>query len=433
MITVKHQQPFLTPSRRTFLRRLAAASALGALAPSLLRAAAPGEKFPPFRALTRGPKFHWFGYYDKDQFSADGRFVLGNQVDFEGRSPTADDTIRVGLIDLHDGDRWTELGTTRAWNWQQGCMLQWIPGREHEVIWNDREGDRFVARICDVRTRATRTLPNPIYNLSPDGRTAIAPDFRRLNDMRPGYGYAGLPDSFAADLAPEQAGIWRMDMATGKQDLLFNFAAARALPYAGRADWAFKPDSKHWFNHLLFNTDGTRFFFLHRWRQIGSTANAFYTRAFTCDRDGKDWFCLDPRGRTSHFIWRDPRHVMAWAWHPSHQERFYLYEDKTDHVEVVGRDDMITNGHNTYLPGTNSQWVLNDTYPDAQRYQHPYLYHPATRRKIALGKFLSPPSYKGEWRCDLHPRASRDGKYVCLDSTHAGGRQMYLIEVPALA
>ena len=26
-------------------------------------------------------------------------------------------------------------------------------------------------------------------------RTAVAADFRRLNDVRPGYGYAGVPDS----------------------------------------------------------------------------------------------------------------------------------------------------------------------------------------------------------------------------------------------
>jgi hypothetical protein len=225
-----------------------------------------------------------------------------------------------------------------------------------------------------------------------------------------------------------------MDMATGRQELLFSFADARALPYAGRADSAFGPAAKHWFNHLLFNTDGTRFFFLHRWRNPETRPPAsFHTRAYTCDRDGKDWWCLDPHGRTSHFIWRDPRHVMAWAWHPSHREKFYLYEDKTDRGEVVGPDDTIVNGHNTYLPGTDSAWVLNDTYPDAQRrLQRPYLYHPATRRKISLGAFHSPPAYAGEWRCDLHPRASRDGKFVCIDSPHAGGRQMYLIDLRGL-
>src|SRR5688500_16974293 len=99
-------------------------------------------KLPPVRAITRGPKFHWFGYYDKFQFDPSGRFVLGNQVDFEHRSPSADDLIKVGMVDLEDSDHWIELGQTRAWNWQQGCMLQWVPGSEKEVMWNDREGDR---------------------------------------------------------------------------------------------------------------------------------------------------------------------------------------------------------------------------------------------------------------------------------------------------
>lgn len=71
---------------------------------------------------------HGFGYYDKLQFSPDNRFVLGNKVNFEHRSPTADDTIEVGMVDLQEKDRWIPLGQSNAWCWQQGCMLQWIPG-----------------------------------------------------------------------------------------------------------------------------------------------------------------------------------------------------------------------------------------------------------------------------------------------------------------
>jgi hypothetical protein len=53
-----------------------------------------------------------------------------------------------------------------------------------------------------------------------------------------------------------------------------------------------------------------------------------------------------------------------------------------------------------------------------------------TDRRIDLGQFLSPPGYTGEWRCDLHPRFSPDGKKVVIDSTHEGnGRQMYLIDI----
>ncbi len=421
-------------NRRQFVKSLATLPALAMDRPTFLRAteSSASEKLPPVRAITRGPRFHWFGYYDKLQFSTDNRFVLGNEVEFEGRSPTGEDSIRVGMVDLEDADRWIELGSTRAWNWQQGCMLQWLPGSNTEVIWNDRDADRFVAHILNVKTRKRRTLPHPIYTVSPDGKTAIAPDFRRLNDCRPGYGYAGLADPNRNVGTPEDAGVWRVDLKTGKQKLLFSFADAAKVPFTGRPQSAFQPGAKHWFNHLLFNTDGTRFFFLHRWRNPGQRITTFNTRAFTCDRDGKNWHCLDPHGATSHFIWRDPQHVMAWAWHPSHGDKFYLYKDRTDEVEVVGPDDMTVNGHNTYLPGTDNRWVLNDTYPDKQRLQHPYLYHLPTRRKIALGHFLSPPEYTGEWRCDTHPRSSRDGKLVCIDSPHNGGRQMYIIEVKEL-
>jgi hypothetical protein len=89
---------------------------------------------------------------------------------------------------------------------------------------------------------------------------------------------------------------------------------------------------------------------------------------------------------------------------------------------------MTVNGHNTYLPG--NKWILNDTYPDQDRLQHPYLYEVASGEKVALGNFLSPKEYDGEWRCDTHPRFSPDGKLVCIDSPHNGeGRQMHVIDV----
>src|ERR1700734_2968768 len=69
----------------------------------------------PIRALTKGPTFHWFGYYDKWQFDPTDRYILGNEVSFEGRTPQESDTIRVGMIDTHDGDRWIDLGETHAW------------------------------------------------------------------------------------------------------------------------------------------------------------------------------------------------------------------------------------------------------------------------------------------------------------------------------
>lgn len=405
-------------NRRHFLQ-----TSLASLFASRLGLTAQDAEKISVRQITQGPKYHWFAYYDKLQFSPDNRYVLGNEVDFEHRSPTQDDVIKVGMVDLQEGDKWTELGESHAWNWQQGCMLQWVPGTESTVMWNDRQDGKFVCHVMDVKTREKRTLPHPVYNLSPDGKWGISPDFRRLNDTRPGYGYAGVPDPNQDVLVPEDAGIWKINMETGEQKLIITLAQAAAIPYEG----GFSPNAKHWFNHLLFSPDGSRFIFLHRWKGDGD--KTFNTRLFTANADGSGLYVLDPYGRTSHFVWRDPQHVFAWAFHPSHGDKFYLYKDQTNEVSVVGPEKMPRNGHNTYVPQTNNEWVLNDCYPDKQRMQTPYLYHIPTDRRVDLGHFYSPAFYTGEWRCDTHPRSSRDGKLVCIDSPHNKGRQMYLIEV----
>jgi hypothetical protein len=375
----------------------------------------------PMRPVTAGPKFHWFGYYDKWQFDPSDRYALGMAVDFEGRSPRPDDEIALGVIDLEDGDRWSEVGRTQAWCWQQGCMLQWRPGSAREVLWNAREGDAFVCRVLDMDSGRSRTLPRAVYSLSPDGKTAVCADFRRIQDMRPGYGYAGLPDPNAGVLAPDDVGIWAQDMDTGASELIVSVAQIAALPYP-HGDLS---AAKHYFNHLLFSPDGTRFIFLHRWR-FGD--GPFHTRMLTAAVDGTDVRVVDDYGKTSHFIWRDPAHILAWSWHPSAENAFYLYGDGDGQVEPVGQGAMRVNGHCTYLPG--GRWVLNDTYPLGEaRTQELYLYDVASDRRAELGALTAPAEYTDEWRCDLHPRANRAGTQVMVDSAHAGGRQMYLLDV----
>lgn len=390
---------------------------------------------PPVRTITRGPKHHWFGYYDKLEFDPTNRLVLSNEVDFEHRTPTADDTIRVGMVDTADNDKWIELGSSRAWGWQQGCMLQWRPQSAREVVWNDREGDRHVCRVMDVKTRKTRTLPRPIYTLSPDGKWALTADFSRIQRMRPGYGYVGLTDPCADQRAPAESGVWRMNMDTGQSELIFSLADAAKIPYQGQS----LADKWNYFNHLLVNPDSSRFIVLHRWRNsTGKGAAAeptggFTTRMFTVNIDGSQRTILDPSGYTSHFIWRDPQHICAWTKPQGKKAAFYLFKDQSDKVEIVGADTMTRNGHNTYLPLAGQEWILNDTYPDSQRKQTPYLYHVPSKQRFDLGHFFLDPKYKGEWRCDLHPRSSNDGRTIAIDSPHAGGgRQVHLIDVSGI-
>ncbi len=378
------------------------------------------------RTITRGPRHHWFAYYDKLQFDPAVRYCLGNAVDFEHRSPTAADAIEVGMVDLADHDRWIRLGESRAWGWQQGCMLQWVPGQSSQVIFNDREGDDYVARLHDVTSGKTHTLPKAIYALSPAGRFAVTTDFRRINELRPGYGYAGLADPWTEQRAPVDVGVQRVDLETGEVTMLVSLADILDVPFPGGFG-----DGKHWFNHLLVSPDGRRTIFLHRWQRAGG---GWFTRMFTVGLDGADLRELNASaGMVSHFIWRDPQHILAWTKHPEQGNCFCVIEDAVDgDVQPIGREVMPADGHCTYLPGND--WIVNDTYPQGpERRQTVYLYEVATGRRVDLGSFASPDPYRGEWRCDTHPRHSPDGRLLCIDSPHTGaGRQMHLLDISSI-
>ncbi len=422
--------------RRTAFKSLSITAALATM-PGRAPADTPANDDPPVRTITSGPEHHWFGYYDKLEFDPGNRYVLANRVRFEHRTPKAGDQIQIGMVDTRKNDAWIPLGKSGAWGWQQGCMLQWRPRSASEIVWNDRDGNGYVSRIMDVATRKVRTLPLPIYALSPDGRHAISADFARIQRMRPGYGYVGVEDPCCTQRAPEDSGVWRMDLDTGEADLVFSLAEAVAIDYQGQP----LADKWNYFNHLLVSPDSRRFIVLHRWREsIGEGVDAqptgrFTTRMFTANlEDGSERYVLDPSGNTSHFVWRDARHVCAWTRPEGKKAAFYLFTDQSEKMAIVGDGVMTQNGHNTYVPNTDNEWILNDTYPQGKaREQCPYLYHVPSRRRVALGAFASPPEYSGEWRCDTHPRCSNDGKTVAIDSPHTGaGRQVHLIDIRKL-
>lgn len=371
----------------------------------------PDWTLPPVRAITSGPKYHWFSYYDIAQFHPSGRYVLGMEVEFENRSPRADDVVVVGMIDLLASDAWIPLGTTTAWCWQQGCRLQWRPGSDSEVLWNDRssDGTHYITRVKNVWTGAERTLDWPIDHVSPDGKTALAADFRRIGWARAGYGYNGIADPNRNIKAPDDFGVYSLDLDTGEFKMLFSMADIAAIPYSGQSD-----SDMHYINHIQWSPDGSRFLFLDRGWGAG--------RMLTAKADGTDirFICYNP----SHYHWRDPAHILVWT------SSYRLFaDDNSGAYEVLWN---APNGHQTYF--RDGEWIVTDTYPQGSgRIQHVYLFHVPTRRMLPLGHFPSPAGYDGEWRCDTHPRISPDGTKVVFDSPHGGtGRQMYLIDIAAI-
>ncbi len=328
--------------------------------------------------------------------------------------PGPDDTAVIGLIDTENNNRWRPIAETKTWNWQQGTMLRWMPSApESLIIYNSREKDRFVSHIRNLFTGESRQLPLPVYAVSNDGKLALSVNFARIHKMRPGYGYVGLADPWEDELAPADDGIYLMDIETGEYKLIISIKQIVEFKHKDSMDGC-----KHYFNHLLFNSDNSRFLFLHRWRK----KNLLYTRMFTVNVDGSDIFHLSDQ--ISHFDWYNSSQILAWEYFHNH---YLLFTDKTSKKEIVGEGVLTSDGHCSYSP--DRKYILTDTYPDAKQMRRLILYRVVDGKRINPGDFFSPPELTGEIRCDLHPRWSRDGKKICIDSAHEGSRQIYVLNV----
>ncbi|GHU27489.1 hypothetical protein FACS1894164_19600 [Spirochaetia bacterium] len=181
------------------------------------------------RRLSGNDGHHYFyGYYDNPAFSrgdADSKPQqhVCNRVNFWDRFPVKQDICELGIIDIKGG-KWEKLAETRAFNFQQGCMLQWNPKNpDKEIIYNDRDGDEYRTLILNIESGKTKILPRAIANVSRDGNWGISVNFNRVYDFRPGYGYSGVRDKGYDIPQPRDDGIWIINMETGEEKLILNY------------------------------------------------------------------------------------------------------------------------------------------------------------------------------------------------------------------
>ena len=380
-----------------------------------------GRAPDPLEPVTRGPRHHFFGYYEKSPWNFSGRLMLAHEAGFNDRPPRRDDPVTIGVIRLDQDRRFEPLASSFAWNWQQGAMLQWHPTDGEGLFFhNDRRDSRHVGIVRGTDGQEVRAYDRPIYAIAPDGLMAFSLNFARLQTHRPGYGYAGVADPWAGEKAPDDDGIHRLDLLTGQSRLIVSLGVLSRMAPTLAMQGGF-----HYINHIQVSPGGYRIAFFHIWTTGEAT---WAVRLYTADPDGGNLHCVLDTGRVSHYDWLDDRRILVWAHQPGTGDRFLLCNDLQPGTQVFGEGKLPEDGHCSFSP--DRQWVLNDTYPDRHGMRTLMLVRFHDQNRIDLARLHSPKSrWWGEIRCDLHPRWSRDGRTICVDSVHDGSRQMYVMDV----
>jgi hypothetical protein len=327
-------------------------------------------------------------------------------------------------IYLKQGKEIKYLTKSSAWNWQQGCMLQWYAASNDTIIYNDfsYEKNHYISIIRNITTGNDKTIDFPVYSVSNSGDFALTLNFERLALMRPDYGYFNRNIKWE-DLPDDHSdGIWFVDLKKNSSKLILSLDTLKNYQPSETMNGA-----HHKVNHIDISPDGKRFMFLHRW--VGPQGR--FMRLLTADsHDGSGLYYITGDQMVSHNCWLGNREIISFCRLPDGRDRYVRFRDQQSFSEIIGDTLFNKDGHPSVSP--DGHWMLTDDYPDKSRFSRLYLYHLNKKKKYIVGEFYQPLWYTGEKRIDLHPKWSPDGQKVSIDSGHTGKRKFYVVDVSTI-
>lgn len=361
-------------------------------------------------------KISFFGYYNITPFNRKGDVLFHEALTSDVRGSLV---MPVDLC-LNSNNDVINFGKSLAWNWQQGCMLQWYAGSDNMVIYNDYSvaDNQYISVIQDFFGKKT-IIDRPIYSVAKSGEFALSLNFDRLAIMRPDYGYFNrnqCVDDLPSDI---EDGIWHVDLKLNTHKLIITLQQLKE----------FEPNhtmtgAQHKVNHIDISPNGKQFMFLHRW--IGPQGR--FMRLFTAkSQNGEHLNLVTGNTMVSHSCWVGDTDIYSFCRVEGVKDKYAHFNDTFGYVNIVGDNYFNQDGHPSVSP--DGKWMLTDEYPDKTGFSKLYIFNLNNENRIEIGKFYQPIKYNGENRIDLHPRWSVDGKTVSIDSGHNGFRSMYTIDV----
>ena len=183
----------------------------------------------------------------------------------------------------------------------------------------------------------------------------------------------------------------------------------------------------HFVTHTEFSPDGRYIAFLHRWYK-GTFQR---TRLVVYDLQTGTIHISPTSGMVSHYVWNARNGIVAYCRMEDIDSHVYFDSPTMREWKRCGYPKLNSDGHHHFI---DDDTFVVDTYPDKYRHMKLWKVNIKTDEVALLAdvksmkQYVNPDDYHN-WKCDLHPRVSQDGKQVSFDSTHTGKRSLCIMAI----
>ncbi len=346
-----------------------------------------------------------------------------------------------------------KIDQTDAWSWEQGSRLQWI--NENELIYNIKNGNNLSSCIYNIKSKKKKILENTVYSIN-HNYNYLHINFERLWKLWRSYGYKNSGNLNEYNKEPEDDGIFICDFNNNKKLLLSIKDAVKLCGLVGL-------NKDFFLCHPTFNPSGNKFVSLLRFfNDTGALISYFICTDIKTNKSQ-----VLAREKVSHFEWIQDEKIVVWSRNINQNlaklrlnsfiekniiskiklvlnfatksfkskilsTSYHLIDLKNlKKITKLSKDLLNEDGHPQISP--NKRFLITDTYANNHKYQKLLLYDLKKNEVYVLGEFrLDNYLTNVNLKYDLHPRWDNTGNLICIDSSHEGSRQTYILNIEKL-
>lgn len=399
---------------------------------------------------------HSVGYHDIRPFNkSNNNLVLLHRYPLNNLGFRDPETkAEICLWDI-DKSKIEIIDETNNWSWEQGARLQWI--NENEIIYNKSLNHNPSSIIYNINNNVKKTLDTCIYSVNNNG-SILSMNYSRIWKLWKSYGYNNLK-SLNIDInkkKPDDDGIFLCDFNNNKKLVL---SIKKAVQLCGLDN----VDKDFFLCHPTFNPSGNKFISLLR---FFNDSGALISHLICTDIQQTNNILLASE-KVSHFEWINDQEIIVWCRNLNQKiiklrnniflekKIFPKIKKLLNFSKINLKNKILTNdyhlididhpyklkkldnkslnedGHPQISPDKN--FLITDTYADKNGYMKLLLLDIQSKKVYTLGEFkIAEYLQKNNLKYDLHPRWDNSGYLINIDSSHAGSRQSFVLNVEKL-